>query len=73
MRMEAWVEEIEPGVLEAGYTLEPRATVTTTERVERFESKVAARQWVVDTAKLHGIERASICWEGSIPVRRGTS
>ena len=68
MSMVARIEEVEPDVFEAGYTLErdSSVTVTTEDDSARSGSRDEALAWVEREAASHGIQPESIWWDQEI-------
>jgi uncharacterized protein (DUF2336 family) len=68
MRMVARIEEVEPGVFEAGYTMErsQSVTVSTEDDSARFDSEAAARAWIERVAADHEIPTEAIWREDLI-------
>jgi hypothetical protein len=65
MSMVARIEEVEPDVFEAGYTLERErsATMTSEDDSARFRSRAEARAWIEQAAADRGIPSESIMWQ----------
>jgi hypothetical protein len=62
-RMTARIREIEPGVIEADYTLEPpRMADAEVEYTKRFKDRVAARAWLESMAVAHAVVPVDVMW-----------
>ena len=63
IRMTARVHEIEPGVVEADYTIEPPIEADAdTEYVRRFATEAEARAWLEAMAGQHGVASGALVW-----------
>lgn len=63
IRMTARIHEVEPGVIEGDYTIEPpEAADPHAEYVRRFATASAARDWLQAMARLHGVDPARLIW-----------
>lgn len=63
IRMTARVQEIEPGVIEADYTIEPPIEADAdAEYVRRFATQAEARSWLEAMAGQHGVAPAALIW-----------
>lgn len=63
IRMTARVHEVEPGVIEGDYTIEPpEAADPAAEYVRRFATEAEARAWLEAMARTHGVEPAGLIW-----------
>ena len=63
IRMTARVHEVEPGVIEGDYTIEPaEAAEADAEYVRRFATEAEARAWLQGMARAHGVGPADLVW-----------
>ncbi len=63
IRMTARVHEVEPGVVEADYTIEPPIEADAdVEYVRRFATEAEARAWLAAMAGQHGVAPAALIW-----------
>ena len=63
IRMTARVHEVEPGVIEGDYTIEPPEEADPdAEYVRRFATEAEARAWLRAMAATHGVDPADLVW-----------
>jgi hypothetical protein len=63
IRMTARTHEVEPGVIEADYTIEPpEAAEADAEYVRRFVTEAEARAWLQTMARAHGVDSTDLVW-----------
>ena len=63
IRMTARIHEVEPGVIEADYTIEPpEAAEADAEYVRRFATEAEARAWLQAMAGAHGVDPTDLVW-----------
>ena len=63
IRMTARIHDVEPGVVEADYTIEPpEAAEADAEYVRRFAAEAEARAWLQAMAAAHGVDPTDLVW-----------
>ena len=63
IRMTARIHEVEPGVIEADYTIEPPIEADAdAEYARRFATEAEARSWLEAMAGRHGVAPAALIW-----------
>ena len=63
IRMTARIHEVEPGVIEADYTIEPpEAAEADADYVRRFATEAEARAWLQAMAGAHGVDPTDLVW-----------
>lgn len=63
IHMTARLHEVEPGVIEGDYTIEPPEEADpNAEYVRRFATEAEARAWLQAMARAHGVDPADLVW-----------
>ena len=63
IRMTARIHDVEPGVVEGDYTIEPPdAADPNAEYVKRFATEAEARVWLQAMASAHDVDLTDVIW-----------